>query len=225
MIKYTQIQQMIAQHDLDHAHAMLDELKSGGKFNVYEDAWFWWLKYQYLEAAGGASVNERRETLRRAIGYELDYLPPDIFVFASVRLFDLEKAASNFAGALDAADRLKGSKTAKSSKNYPEAVSALDAASVRIRTLINDDSILKVVGTVSNHDYWVHGLLRWSFSIGEISGHLDDVEIRCERGNARYPAVTAEQIWTVPRIWGSCSAYIKGEPGTTFVMYEHPNKS
>jgi hypothetical protein len=225
VVKYSLTQQAIAQHDLAHARAILDDLESHARFNMYEDAWFWWLKYEYLETAGGASVDDRRETLHRAIGYELDLLPADVFVFASVRLFDLEKAASNFSGALDVADRLKGSKTAKLSKNYSEALAALDAESARMRTLINGDSTLKVAGKVSNHDYWVHGLLRWSFSIAEISGRLDAVELRCRRGNARYAAVTTEHTWTVPRSWGSCGAYIKGEPGTTFVIYEYPNKS
>jgi TonB family protein len=222
---YRQTQEMIARHDLDHARAMLANMESHARFNLYEDAWFWWLKYVYMEAAGGTSVDDRREMLHRAIGYELDYLPADVFVVASVRLFNLEIAASNFAGALDAADRLKASKTAKSAKNYPDAIAALDSGSARIRTAINGDSTLKVTGTVSNHDYWVHGLLRWSFSIGEINGRLDLVEIRCARGNVRYSPVTAEHTWTVPRTWGGCSAYIKGEPGTTFVIYEYPNKS
>ena len=68
--------------------------------------------------------------------------------------------------------------------------------------------------------------IAWSVLMnGTISGRLDAVELRCGRGNARYAAVTTEHTWTVPRSLGSCGAYIKGEPGTTFVIYEYPNKS
>ncbi len=78
---------------------------------------------------------------------------------------------------------------------------------------------------MTDHDYWVHGLLRSSFTIAQVNGRLDAVEIRCAKGSASYASVTTEHTWMVPKSWGGCGAYIKGEPGTTFIFYEHPNKS
>jgi hypothetical protein len=66
--------------------------------------------------------------------------------------------------------------------------------------------------------------LRRSFSIENVHGRVDTVEVRCTRRNARYDSVSGEHTWTIPSSWGDCGAYVKGEPGTTFVVYEPPNE-
>jgi hypothetical protein len=88
--------------------------------------------------------------------------------------------------------------------------------------IVNGEQMLVTNATVREFDYWVHDLLRRSFSVADIMGRLDVLDIRCERGTRRYNAVPADTIWTVPQSWGDCGAYIKGEPGTTFAFREYP---
>jgi len=219
---YVQIQDAVSKRDLPQAATLLDDLAAKGRRNMAEDSWYWWLKYTYLDAAGGASPEEQRETLKRAIGYD-DFLPAEALVAASLRLYNLQAKEADYAGALATRDKLKGSKRAQGSTRYAEIMKALDASTDQITALIEGDATLRVDADIGQHDYWVHGLLRRSFSIEDVRGRIDAVEIRCTRRNARYDAPTGEHTWTIPQSWGDCGAYVKGDPGTTFVVYEHPN--
>jgi len=219
---YMRIQDSVKNGNLPQAAALLDELEHKERLNLYEDAWFWWLKYTYLDAAGGSSPEEQSETLSAAIGYD-DFLPPDALVMGSLRLYNLRVRQADYARAFGTLDRLKGSRRAQDSTQYAEVVKAMDANAQQIKALIDGNTTLKVNAAIGQHDYWVHGLLRRSFSIAEIRGRIEAVEIRCSRRNARYDLLTAEHTWTIAKSWGDCGAYVKGDPGTTFVVYEHPN--
>src|SRR5262249_22978019 len=108
------------------------------------------------------------------------------------------------------------------SGNYAAALQGMEDSVRKINALTANDAILKFDGSVGQFDYFVHGLLRRKFSIAEIQGRLDGVDVRCEHHYVRYDSVTGEHTWNVPASWGTCGAYIKGEPGTTFVLYEFP---
>jgi TonB family protein len=222
--KFRNAQESVEERELAKARALIDDLESTGRFNLYEDALFWWLKYQYLIAAGGATLDEQRDTLSRAIGYERIYLPPDAFVSGAVQLFNLRARTGDYAGALSLLDRLEKSEDARSAKTYEAAVQALVKADAQIKRLVDGDTDLKSDGKITRFDYWVHGLMRRSFSITGIDGRIDAVEIRCENKYARYDSVAGEPTWTIPATWGTCGAYVRGTPGTTFVLYEFPKE-
>ena len=222
--KYKKAQEHLKNHEFDQAKAVLDDLESGGRLNLYEDSWFWWLKYVYMDAVGGASLEQQRDVLIRAIAYEDDYLPRDAFVMAAVRLFALRVRTEEYARALSLRDKLKSQKDARKSPLYDQAVTAMDATAREIQALVDGDKTLKIDATIGGFDYWVHGLLRRSFSITDINGQLDAVEVRCSKRNVRYDSVTGEHTWTIPKSYGDCGAYIKGTPGTTFAFYEYPNE-
>jgi TonB family protein len=221
---YRQAQDHLNKRELEQAKALLDDLESGGRLNLYEDSWFWWLEYKYMDAVGGTSPERQRDVLTRAIGYKDVYLPADAFVAAAARLFALRVRAEEYASALSLKDKVKSSWTAQKSTLYAQALTAMDATAREINALIDGDTTIKVEATIGGFDYWVHGLLRRSFTITDINGQLDVVELRCSRRNARYDSVTGEHTWTVPASWGDCGAYIKGTPGTTFAFYEHPKQ-
>ena len=220
-VSYLRVKDSVSKPDLQQAASLLDELAQKERLSLTEDSWYWWLKYTYLDAAG-SSAEEKRDALTRAIGYD-DLLPPDLLVAASVGLYDLRVKEADYAGALRTLDRLKGSRRARNSARYAEVVKALDASAQQIGALIDGDTTLRVDAMIGEHDYWVQGLLRRSFSIEEIRGHIDSVEVRCTRRNARFGSVSGEHTWTIPKSWGDCGAYVKGNPGTTFVVYEPPN--
>jgi TonB family protein len=221
---YRKIQDHLNKRELDQAKALLDDLESAGRVNLYEDAWFWWLEYLYMDAAGGTSPEQQSEVLTRAIGSDDNYLLPDPLVMCTVRLFTLRVRAQQYASALSLAERLGKNKEAKKSQYYTQAVAAMDGTKREIDALVAGETTIKVDAKIGGFDYWVHGLLRRSFSITDINGELDAVEVRCSKRNARYDSVAGEHTWTIPASWGNCGAYIKGTPGTTFAFYEHPNQ-
>jgi TonB family protein len=220
--KYRRIVRATNDGDFAAAAELITELEFGERKNLYEDAWFWWTKYFYLAASGSTDAAEMRRCLQRAIGYQQEYLAPDLFVAAAERLVVAHARALDLSAAIATFERLRDAPTARRSDNYEEAVARLQPSYERLLAVVNGDDLLVTNGTVGEFDYWVHDLVRRSFSFADIEGRLDALDIRCQRGTRRYNAVPSETIWTVPESWGACGAYVKGEPGATFAFREYP---
>jgi TonB family protein len=220
--KYLAIAELVEAGDLASVPPLLDELEFGGRANLYEDAWFWWLKFAYLEASKSSATDEKIAALRTAVGYEEDYLAPDLFVAAAQRLYALEVLAQDYSAARNTFNRLREAKAAKRSKQYESALEALQPSYAKIEELIAGATPIASNAEISSHDYWVHDLLRRSFAMDEISGRVDVVDVRCERATKRYDTFPLDGLWRVPESWGDCGVYIKGEPGTTFLFVEYP---
>jgi TonB family protein len=219
--KYRKIVGFVQNDDLAAAQPLLDEIEFGGRSNLYEDAWFWWLKYTFLEAQKSTDNKAKIGALRRAVGYEDDYLEKTQFVIAARQLFALEVKAGDLAAARRTFVRLRDSKEARRADGYDENVAALQPTFERIEELIASDRLLVTRADIGTHDYWVHDLLRRSFALGDIMGRVDVVDVRCTQGTKRYDSFPVDAVWSVPNSWGECGVYIKGEPGTTFAFEEY----
>lgn len=219
---YREIQELISAQKLEEADLLLSDLQFTEKQNLYEDAWLWWLKYQYLKAAGEDRTFELLDSLRKAIGYEEVYLPADIFVFASQELYVLQAKELDFGGAIRTYERLKNTSKVKRSEFYDQVLSGLEPSYEDMQDVIAGDKTLSLGARVGVNGYWVHHLLRRTFSLGDISGDLELIDIRCSRRYRKY-SISESTRWTIPASWGSCGVYVKGEEGSTFRFYEHPN--
>jgi TonB family protein len=219
--KYRKILGFVQKDDLAAAQPLLDEIEFGGRSNLYEDAWFWWLKYMFLEAQESTDDRAKMAALRRAVGYEDDYLEKEQFVIAARQLFALEVKTADLAAARRTFVRLRDSKEGRRADNYDENVAALQPTFERIEEAIASDKLLVTRAEIGTNVYWVHDLLRRSFALGDIAGSVDVVDIRCEQGTKRYDSFPVDAVWNVPESWGECGVYIKGEPGTTFVFEEY----
>jgi TonB family protein len=222
---YKKILGLINAHDLANADGLLEELEAHGRSNLYEDAWFWWLKFMYLDAAKIEDRAKRRHALRLAIGYEEDYLPADVFVAAARRLYALEIDSNDLSAARRVFLRLRDSKTARTSQYYEPAMAVLTPHFERVQQAISGNDVLAVIGTIDDHDYWVHQLLRRSFSLSDVKGRIDVVDIRCSRGTKRYESFAKDAVWNIPASWGDCGVYIKGGHGANFVFEERPTSA
>ncbi|HEX5418592.1 MAG TPA: energy transducer TonB [Gammaproteobacteria bacterium] len=222
--KFKQIQAAISSGDLKKADEMLTSMQFSGRMNLYEDAWFWWSKYSYLHATGNAEPEELIDALRKATGYEVEYLPPAVFVAASEQLYALQVRALDFSGAMHTFERLSGSKSAPRADSYKKVLAAMKPLYDKIKELAEGSQVLKLNGQVGAHSYWVHKILRRSFSLGDVQGQLESLDIRCERGYKKYIKIAAGSVWNVPTSWGDCGVYVKGSKGAAFAFYAYPSK-
>jgi hypothetical protein len=76
-------------------------------------------------------------------------------------------------------------------------------------------------GRIGQYEYWVHDLLRRSFSAVDVRGNVEAIDIRCEKGTRRYTALQPNLIWSIPESWGTCGVYVKGAKDTTFGFEEY----
>lgn len=224
--KYRAIARLIDEKNLAEAGPLVQALGEG-ELNFYEEAWFWWLNYVYLEATGTAEPAPLEESLRKALGssqgQDDDYLQPDIFVSASQRLFVLRVRSGDLSGAVTVFEHLEASRMAKRSKLYKDVAASLESIYDKIMSVVAGPDILQQTARVDEHDYWVHRMLRRSFALGDVKGgKLEVVDVRCTRANRRFLSIPKNAVLKIPDTWGDCSVYIKGEEGTTFTFEEYP---
>jgi TonB family protein len=223
MRKFRQISSLMDEGKFAEAEPLVAELEFGERANLYEDAWFWWIKFVYLQKSGSTDEEEMRKSLRRAIGYQEEYLAPAQYVQAAHSLFVLDVRAKDVSSAIATFAKLRDAKAAmRRAENYAAAIEALTPTYEQLVQLVEGENVLVTRARIGEFDYWVHDLVRRSFSMVNIVGRLDVLDIRCERSTRRYNSIPADSTWTIPQSWGSCGVYIKGEQGTTFAFHEYP---
>lgn len=230
---YRQLVRLVDAQDFQAAGALLAEMEAAERLNRYETAFLWWAKYVYLSRTSASDFAQMRRALERAVGDEEDmYLSMDQFVAAAERLVVLHAQALDIAAAIGMFERLRdavadftkvrANAQTPAAQTYAQAVAALEPGYEAMLELVKSDRLMEMNGVVGEFDYWVHDLLRRSFSVADIDGRLDLLDIRCDRGRRRYDAVAVDTVWRVPEEWGTCGIYIKGEPGARFVFREYP---
>ena len=219
---YRKIRRLLDAGDYAAAEPLITEMEFGGRQNLYEDALFWALKYGYLEGVQSADTAEKQRALQLALGYQSDHLPPDMLVALMQRLYVLQVQAIDFGAARSTFDRLRSSESAQKSSQHAGVVAELTPSYEQLEQVIAGPQTLAVKAEVGQYDYWVHDLMRRSFSLGHVNGRIDSISVRCERGTRRYETYPEDAVWHVPESWGVCGVYIRGERGTTFTFVEHP---
>jgi len=227
---YQQLVRLVDGQDFEGAAVLLAAMEADQRMNRYETAWLWWAKYVYLSRASSSDLAQMRRALERAVGSEEDmYLSTDQFVAASERLVVLHAQALDVAAAIATFERLREivakfvqENASARASTYTQSVASLQPGYQAMLDLVKSDQLMAMNGSVGEFDYWVHDLLRRSFSLADIKGRLDALDIRCERGRRRYDSVPVDTVWRIPEEWGTCGVYLKGEPGTTFAFREHP---
>jgi hypothetical protein len=220
---YRKIRQLLDAGDYTAAEPLLTEMEIGGRHNLYEDALFWALKYGYLEGRQSADAAEKRRALELAFGYQDDqYLPADMLVVIAQRLYVLQVQAIDFSAARTTFERLRDSARAKQSSQHARVLAELTPTYEQIERVIAGNQLLAVKAEIGQYDYWVHDLMRRSFSMADVNGRIDGVDVRCDQGTRRYEIYPDKVVWQVPESWGKCGVYVKGERGATFTLTEHP---
>ena len=221
---YRKVRDLLDAGDYAAAKPLLDEMETGGRHNLYEDALFWALKYGYLEGVQSGDAAEKLRALELALGHQDDsLLPTETFIAAAQRMYVLQVQAVDFSAARSTFERLRDSAYAKRSSQHARAVAELTPTYEQIERVIAGPALLRVKGEIGDHAYWVHDLMRRAFSMADVNGDIAALDVRCERGTRRYSTYPDDDVWVVPESWGKCALYINGERGTTFTLVEHPD--
>ncbi len=134
------------------------------------------------------------------------------------KLFLLSIEMNNFQSAYDTYQKLTELPLAAPYlPKYKEIISKVDA-------FIGSDQDFLVQANIKQHDYWHYSLVRNEFSLANIKGSLNKIDIRCANKRHIY-TVESNNTWTLPKTWKDCSLYIYGSDNTSFTLVEHPIKS
>jgi len=90
----------------------------------------------------------------------------------------------------------------------------------QIEDFIASDSEIVITGDIKENYAWNHSLARNSFTLTNIQGSLNKLDVRCANKRHVY-SVEENNTWNIPSSWKSCSLYIYGADNTKFTLVEH----
>jgi TonB family protein len=88
----------------------------------------------------------------------------------------------------------------------------------KIDSIIASEEDILVKGKIATK-IWSHELVRSKFSIGNINGQVDTLEVRCSNSLSTF-SLKADDVFTIPASWNDCRIFIKGDDNATFNLYE-----
>ncbi|MBQ4876619.1 energy transducer TonB [Pseudoalteromonas luteoviolacea] len=211
LTRYKKIVKRIDKNELESVPELFQEIEERKLKNFTEDSYYWVAKARYF-----AKKDERENELRaivRIIQLDQGYIPDDMYIAYLTRAIVLNMEQSKLKYALSTFDRLSKISGAEAS------VEMLAPYIDKVHALIEDDSKTIWVNGKITKSLWSHQLVRNAFSISDIQGNLDTLEVRCDNQFSSYEVKTGLQ-WNIPKSWQGCQVYVYGEQGASFNLVE-----
>jgi len=96
----------------------------------------------------------------------------------------------------------------------------LDEVLAKVENVISGDKNIIRQGNIKK-DFWSASLVRNEFSLVDIKGNIDSLDVRCANKRHIYD-VKENSTWTLPTSWESCDVYVHGDDDASFTLVEHP---
>jgi len=132
--------------------------------------------------------------------------------------FGLAVSLNMFREAYRIYSRLKALEAAKPHlTNYEKAIKQID-------DFVGSEQDFVVKGNIDTQDYWRYSLARNTFSLTDINGAINKLDVRCANKRHVY-TVENNNTWHLPNAWKNCSVFVYGTDNTSFKLIEHPKES
>ncbi|UTA47611.1 energy transducer TonB [Simiduia sp. 21SJ11W-1] len=211
---FKKIVAFIDANELTEAETHLNDLRELSSWNLYEDAWYWYLK-SHLDRKKG-DYQSTYSSLKRAVAYEGNYLPDNEYLSSLETLFLLDVHYQHYAEALRTYEQIK----ALSDEIDPKTQKTAET----IQAQLDSHLTLKMDIQLDTNGQWHFELPRRRFSIGSGIESLDSFEARCD-AKRQIVSIEKKQVWSVPSSWGRCTLYLEGEAGKSVELLLVPNPS
>lgn len=213
--QYNLINEALADKNYSLADQELIKLRNKKMWNMAESAWYWMIDANYAEVTDDKS--RERKSIERALSGDVEILGWSNNIKLLHKLFALQAQDNHFAKALDTFDQLIAV------ENSQDVANKLIPYVTQIREILDGEDALIVQANIDHKGSWFHKLSRNSFSLADIKGELDEMEIRCANKRTR-TTVANDTDWTIPASWGQCTVFVKGDENNHFKLIELPNK-
>lgn len=214
--QYNRVSEALSNENYSLAKEELITLRNKKMWNMAENAWFWKIDATYAKAID--DKKREQKSIRRALSGDEKILGAGNNINLLARLFLLEIQDGRFANALETFDRLAAV------DNSQDVANELTPYVTQIREMLDGEGTLIVQANIEEKGSWFHKLSRNRFSLTEIQGELDEMEIRCANKRTR-TTVANDTDWSIPTSWGQCTVFVKGDENSQFKLVELPNKA
>jgi TonB family protein len=222
MRAYTQAQEAIDANQLDKAQEIIDELEEKDQKLLAEVCYLDMLKAAWYSKAGDQQATIKY--IERAL-VMADKVADKPIYFNLLRQAIVDNArAGRLARSIEHYETLL-----KADKNLSEDDS-IHAYIGKVKAAIDGDKVILTAAVIEKtcqnckeeQSFWDHTLNRNQFSIDQVAGRIDTLDIICETSIVTLDYEPGKQ-WGVKREGGSCSLKVIGGVGTTFRLIEMPN--
>lgn len=204
----------LSEGNLEGVKTELDKMDSMKRINMTEVFWRNHLAISLYNQTGEQdkkhqAVVKARSSLH-AINLEGDqktklhsYLLQEEFAYLANHRF--------FASALHTFDKLN--------EVDPKTADLYLAGLKKVETMIAGSEPIFVEAEINDSGRWNYYLARRAFTLSEIDGRLDKLEIRCSR-KFRSFTISEQSQWKIPESWGKCNIHVLGEENSKFKLVE-----
>lgn len=216
--KYESVRGALSSNDITLARELSDNMKDKGLLNSTEFTFYSLLRAD-LAKAQNDDVSELKHvehilnTDRKG-----EYLGSEAHRLLLNRMFVLQINQSQYLDALDTFQRVE------TQENNDENIAMLKPYVNQILNVLKSDQVIAIPGKVKQDGDWWHALSRRAFSLRDVDGTLNTVELRCHNKSELYTATT-DSTWNIPASWGRCSVRVVGDTDSQFTLLEIPTKS
>jgi hypothetical protein len=151
--------------------------------------------------------------VRRATEAAVPQLDDEALALALEHRFLLELELGRAADALQTFERRVALGRLRSRDPLAQQGAALRQA------LAAPEATLAVQGRIAANGEWEHSLTWGAFEVSDVNGRNEDLEVECDRNRVALPFEPDVEV-TIPVAWGACVLTVRGQPDTTFTLYE-----
>ncbi|MYD80882.1 MAG: energy transducer TonB [Gammaproteobacteria bacterium] len=207
------LRKAVAEDDKEQADRYLKMLEDDRKHTLYEDAFFNFAKYEYMNKWG--NEDQQLDALNRAIAHERTdkYLPADVYSYAMGKRLPLLLKKRDYLTAFVTYEILSRQELDETARSNLEAVGKA------LKELKDNQNSYDVVATISDAASWNLGLWKDEFWIEDVEGHIVELKLRCHR-DMEIIRFEPEVKYKIEQRSGGCFLEVLGDKGTTFRLFQ-----
>jgi len=210
--KYKSAEAAMKNNELEKAKSLLDELGEIQQRRHAENEYLSLINVEYAQKTG----NKKRELkyLANLSTGTSSILNDKSKISVLSQRLNLQLEFNKFSRALTTLDSIIQLKPAE------ELIARFTQIKTQIENLIDSEQDISVIGNTKQNDFWHHTLVRNNFSLSNITGELQKLDVRC--ANKRHVFTVEENnTWNIPTNWKKCSIYVYGDNNVSFNLTEH----
>jgi hypothetical protein len=211
--KYKATVKALDAKDYEKVESLLIEMRSIRKLHLSENNYLHLLSANYQAALGN-----NKQQLHHLNRVSMELLSEEAQLSILDKLFVLYITEHQYFQAYKTYKSLQKLDVAKPRMDHYDGI--ID----KIDALIESEQNIVVNGDMEEENYWHYPLVRNSFSLVNIEGKLNKLDVRCANKRHIY-TVEENNIWEIPKSWKSCNIYVYGDNHSTFNVVEYPFKT
>ena len=218
--RHAEISRLLEEGEIERARELIAETGEG-RLNLYEVARLWMLKAILAGEEGDEAA--QLAALKRATAADGAWIEDELYPGLLQAILALQIRRGDYGTALETYDHyVAAAGNDEGLGRLREVVGQIRAAADGDAPMLIDAAIGETPACADCSSSWHYRPLRRAFSIEDVSGKAERLEIRCDWH--RYSDTVREGVtWNIPASWGDCRVIVTGDKGTRFSFYEMPD--